>query len=202
MSATVAEQPKSAIEREREKTLSTARIMLTRDIRRPEGRLRAISPLADPPPPFQATKVTAEPPHPAAEGSRAEGSKEAPFASTTPDGKPLREAGATQILKILAAAQRDRRQAEAAAKAAEEAKRPLPPWHGRHDQEPTIIRQPARSANADAVAIAVRMAEELANLVNRIVAWMKNPPPFATSPESSETPERQPSAGAEMGVNP
>jgi len=51
--------------------------------------------------------VAADPPHPAAEGS----AKEWPDTSTTPDGKPLREAGAT-----------------------------------------------------------------LANLVNRIVAWMKNPP--------------------------
>ena len=152
MSATVAEQPKSAIERERKELYPRLRAMQeigsTPGIRPLEGRLRAISLLADLPP-VQATEVAADPPHPADEGSE--------NASTTPDGKPLREAGATQIVKILAEAQRDRRQAEAAA-----------------------------------------MAKEFANLVNRIVAWMKNSPPFATAPSPSGTPERRPSFGPTM----
>ena len=156
MSATVAEQPKSAIERERKELYPRLRAMQeigsTPGIRPLEGRLRAISLLADLPP-VQATEVAADPPHPAGEGS----AKEWPDASTAPDGKPLREAGATQIVKILAEAQRDRRQAEAAA-----------------------------------------MAEEFANLVNRIVAWMKNSPPFATAPSPSGTPERRPSFGPTM----
>ena len=65
-----------------------------------------------------------------------------------------------------------------------------PPWHGIAPPTRHPFLQEAHAANADAMMrISARAAEELVNLVSRVVAWMKKPPPFATAPVTNSQPD-------------
>ena len=119
--------------------------------------------------------------------------------TTGPDGKPLKQAGAIRVLYAMAAGLEEKRQPEAKARA----DRGHPPWHGIAPPTRHPFLQEAHAANADAMMrISARAAEELVNLVSRVVAWMKKPPPFATAPvtDSQPDPGNRPSPRWSSGI--